>query len=306
MELLPWINPKFLSRRHLNCNPNAIDYLLTNKITLDYYMLASNPSAYTLLNKCTYASIDYNNLITNTHPSVYRIINEIHSYAYNEWLYRYNQYCEILSQRYDVLKILSKYELNLYGICRNRNPIVLNYILEHIDTLDLRHWTILSSNPTAIDILLDNIDKIDWYILSINPCEKAIQLLTTYNHKINWSNLSSNYYAIDLLLENPHRIDWEEFSCNTHPKAIEYMKLHLKKLNWYYISRNPSAIELLEQNRHKICWTQLSMNPSIFQYNYQPMAMERTNQIREELLQVTLHPSRISYWLSNGMSIEDL
>jgi hypothetical protein len=306
MELLPWINPLLLIKRYLNCNPNAIDYLIDNKITLDYDMLASNPGAYSLLSKRTFSSIDYNYLITNPHPSVYRIINEIHSHKSNVWLYQYSDYCESLSRRYDVLKILSKDELNLYGICRNRNPIVLNYILEHIDVLTLQHWTILSSNPTAIDILLDNIDKIDWYILAINPCEKAIELLTIYKHKIDWSNLSSNYYAVDLLLENPDKIDWEEFSFNRNPKAIQYMKLHPNKLNWYYISGNPAAIEILEENQHKICWTQFSTNPSIFQYNYQPMAIERTNQIREELLQVVLHPSRISYWLANGMSISDL
>jgi hypothetical protein len=36
------------------------------------------------------------------------------------------------------------------------------------------------------------------------------------------------------------------------------------------------------------------------------MSQERTHILEEELLQKTLHPSRIQYWLENGLTIDDI
>ena len=48
----------------------------------------------------------------------------------------------------------------------------------------------LSTNPNAIELLINNLDKIDWSNLSTNP--NAIDLLKENKDKINWSVLSEN------------------------------------------------------------------------------------------------------------------
>ena len=70
--------------------------------------------------------------------------------------------------------------------------------------------------------------------------------------------------------------------------------------------QNKNEIHLLEKNQHKINWTQLSTNPAIFDYPYSKMSLQRTDKLREQLMMKTLHPSKILYWLENGMNIDDL
>ena len=79
-----------------------------------------------------------------------------------------------------------------------------------------------------------------------------------------------------------------------------------KDICWVGLSQNKNAIHLLEQNQHKINWAQLSTNPAIFDYPYSKLALQRTNILREQLMMKTLHPTRILYWLENGLDIDDL
>ena len=62
------------------------------------------------------------------------------------------------------------------------------------------HWSYLSKNPAAIDILKDNLDKVNWYNLSRNPA------------------------AVGILKDNLDKVVWMALSENTAPEAIELLK----------------------------------------------------------------------------------
>ena len=90
------------------------------------------------------------------------------------------------------------------------------------DNIDKIHWEILSSNPSAIDILEKNPHKICWSQLSKNPT--AINILYANPSKINGFHLCQNYVELqhmwyyDRLFE-----DFEEFmplqsSCKLYKK----------------------------------------------------------------------------------------
>jgi hypothetical protein len=171
-------------------------------------------------------------------------------------------------------------------------------------------WSSLSKNPKAIPLLIKNIEKIDWGRLSLNPCKEAIDLLKQYPDKIDWMSFSSNPYAMDMLHQNPDKINYWGLCWN--PFAIDMIEVHMARkdivpvVSWLGLSQNRNAMHILEKNQDKIDWLQLSLNPGIFQPNYKQLTVERMNRLREELMQKTLHPSKIQYWLDNGMSLEDL
>ena len=77
--------------------------------------------------------------------------------------------------------------------------------------------------------LLDWIDinKLDFFGLSLNEHDKAIELLEEYQDKI----------------------DWIGFTCNKNDKAIDLFKQNLDKINWGLLSNNNSnnVFKLLEQ-----------------------------------------------------------
>jgi hypothetical protein len=72
------------------------------------------------------------------------------------------------------------------------------------------------------------------------------------------------------------------------------------------LSENPNAIRLLEQNLDKINWIALSYNPSIFDLVDYEALKERCLIYCEELIQKTMHPSRIQKLLDMGISIDEL
>jgi hypothetical protein len=80
----------------------------------------------------------------------------------------------------------------------------------------------------------------------------------------------------------------------------------MDKITWQSLSQNPNAIHILEKNKDKIDWYSLSQNTAIFDYDYKEMSIQRSNILREELMAKALHPSKIQYWLENGLSVDDL
>jgi len=171
-------------------------------------------------------------------------------------------------------------------------------------------WSPLSKNPKAIPLLQKNIQHINWDYLCMNQSKEAIDLLMQYPDKIDWMTLSSNPYAIDVLRQNPDKIDYWGLSWN--PYAIDLIEAYMARkdivpvVSWLGLSQNRNAIHILEKNKNKIDWRLFSLNPSIFQPNYKRLTVERMNVLREDLMQKTLHPSKIQYWLDNGMSLDDL
>jgi ribosomal protein L24E len=92
-----------------------------------------------------------------------------------------------------------------------------------------------------------------------------------------------------------------------HYNAIALLEKNPDKIHWASLSANPNAIHLLEKNPDKIHWSILSGNPSIFEPEYEYEALkERCHIYKEELIQITMHPSRIQKLLYMGISIAEL
>ena len=111
------------------------------------------------------------------------------------------------------------------------------------NNLDKVNWCNLSSNPSAINILLNNFDHIETDSLIYN--ENAMDILCFFI--IDWDVLSINSDYIELLEEN------------------------IDKLNWSLLYENPNVIKILEKNQDKINWYRLSSNHAIFENEQIPI-----------------------------------
>jgi hypothetical protein len=119
-------------------------------------------------------------------------------------------------------------------------------------------------------------------------------LLEANPDKIDWILLSRNPGAIHLLEANPEKIHWKWLSRN--PNAIHILEKNPEKIHWNWLSWNPNAIHLLKKNPEKIGWNCISQNPSIFEEDYLALSKERTEVLREELMEQTWHPRRFRSW----------
>jgi hypothetical protein len=276
MELLDWIPFDKLSKYKFYLNPNALDYIETHNISKMWPLLSMNPSAVRYLYQDPQL-INTGSWFVNENPNVIPFLKK-YQYKDCQWVQ------EKMLANPATLELVN--HLFLYtthsNLCKNTNPLAIELIESTIDQLSKDAWDALSANPAAIHLIEKNMHKVNWTYLSLNPS------------------------AVHLLMQHPDRISWLQFSKNTNPLAIEYMKKHLDKVNWHLLSANPSAIELLEQNKDKISWYWFSGNPAIFEYKYASMAKERTETIRDELISIALHPSRVCAWMKEGMLLSDM
>jgi hypothetical protein len=277
MDLLRWIEVEQLNINTLNCNENAIDYLnrYPSKIKLDYLVRNKNfnilPFIYENMDQLDEKTITI--ICSNTiHLGIEDIIRTI-NYTQKHWT---------------------------SNICSN--PLCIRLIEENPKHF-IHNWAALSMNKNAYSLLIQNFQYINWDYISLNQSEEVLQFILHYPEKINWTILSMNPAAVPILKLHPSRIVYWALSSNYN--AIDLIEQHLDRICWANLSRNKNAIHLLEKNQHLINWIYLSINPSIF-YNYQQDSINRTNLLREDLVKKALHPSRIQYWLENGMTIDDL
>jgi hypothetical protein len=124
---------------------------------------------------------------------------------------------------------------------------------------------------------MDNPDDINWYALSANPNQVALELLQKNPANIKWGELSENTSPIAIkLLEG--RVKYENGLSDATYDSIKVYN----KINWFKVSRNPSAINLIIDRikyensltevrysrilklEEKIAYYELSTNPSIF------------------------------------------
>ena len=84
-------------------------------------------------------------------------------------------------------------------------------------------------------------------------------------------------------------------SCNPCERALDLLERFPKYIYWEMLStnENPRALKLLEKNQDSIDWFRLSANPALFELDYQQMAKDRTDIIREELIAEVWHPNRL-------------
>jgi len=288
--LLSWIDPNALIDCVLNYNKNAVQYVIFNDIIyIDF--LVQNPNAFyyckhyfihTEKNKKYYKLLEMFCLIE--HPGIFDFVN---TYGYTQSMFTNmcsNPFCISIIE-----KNIHNYYVSIILLALNKNaiPLIRKYINPEnknnlIDKCDIYFWKNICRNesPDAIKLLEENPDKIDWDVLSSNPA--AIKLLEKNKGQINYWYLSANSAAIHLIEEK------------------------IEMANWMCLSKNPNAMHILKQNQDKIEWYVFSENTSIFEQDYKEMSVKRSNILREELMKKALHPTKIEYWLENGMSIEDI
>ena len=276
MELLPWVTFNKLSHVMLCANIHIGEFIKDTdyRITRDWIMLSGNSGALSILHQNP-DKININLLCSNKNPAALPLIKS-----------KTSSTPSILHQSNPItFELINMDILMVFSLCANTHPSAIALLQTMID--DGRdyeiNWEILSENPAAISILEKNQDK------------------------IKWANLSSNAAAMHLLLKNRDKINYCQLCKNTHVAAIELISQRSPdSIYWPYLSSNPTAIDFLEKNQEHINWYYLSLNPAIFRYNYEKMAKPRNELLQEELMAVSLHPSRISYWLNEGVLLSDM
>lgn len=267
-ELKKWVHHKKLSFHYLSNNPAAIDFLEDNKYLIVWDSLSLNEEAYHLLIE-NQDKINWHNLSLN--KGMFYLLSK-NMYQIN-WL--------SLSKNPAAIDILLHYNTSLHNYgnlyCFNQNP-----------------------HPRAIDYLIQNPDKIIWDAVSLNIGARKLFDIFGYS-KVDWLVLSGNPCVIDILLKNTDKIYWPYFNMNPHPKAVEYLKEHYELIDWTFISMNPYAEEIIVKNLDKINWKTLSKNPCIFQFNmYKCATVQRTQVYKDELIAIALHPDRIDAYIQKG------
>lgn len=216
------------------------------------------------------------------------------------------------------------------------NPSAMDIIRANLDKISI---DMLTLNPEALDLILQYY-PINWFWFSKNPAAFKSDFVKN-EHKFI-SNLYTTQFlenkspeAFEFMLRHKNIFTQSAYNhmLSANPFAYKYMlryePYNISHLNWFYLSENPEAIGLLLSQRERIYWPTFCKNPSpdaihliklnpdkitpsiwqnpgIFELDYQAMSIHRTAIILEELMLKTLHPSRIEYWLENGMTIDDL
>lgn len=145
---------------------------------------------------------------------------------------------------------------------------------------------------------------INWYFISQNPNDLAVDLLLQQQDLIRWQCLSSNSNdrAVDLLLQNPDKIYWSSLSKNLNTKAVQYLLQNIDKINWDNFSSNPNelAVDFLLQHIEKINYKELAKNPNpravsfLLKDIYDFPSMKRMNaDFTYELIEYIHNPDRI-------------
>lgn len=325
-----------LSSHYLSKNPDAIHILTKNPDLIDWAMLSTNPSSKALeiieeniINeyigttkqldvKCSRTYSNYpafwRLLATNTNPKAVELIEK--------YYYKINPLF-LDQESIDFWHDLSK------------NPNAIHLLEKYPRYID---WTTILENPNAVPIIEKNLDKIhndDWIILSGNLNAVHIFEKPEYLNKLyDWSYLSKNPKAMHIIVNNWDKVDWITFSQN--PSAInmiiqllqEQKDYHTKnmknieikiKINIYNYFPNNLENDLNDEKNHniyrslykyydyfyKIDYPSLSKNPAIFELDYQGLK-KRCDIYRKELIEKTMHPSRMIALLEKGFDLDNL
>ena len=260
-------------------NPNALYYLINNKIPINYFWLSynTNPIAMGLLAEEMKVNpsvhLDWKALSRN--PEAIKILKANRDKISWGFL-SLNTNPEAMKLLEEEIKV-NPAHINFESLAENETPEAMKIIEDNLliensiyTTNWNRFWEILSRNTKAVKILRANRKKIDWCSLCGNQSTEAIKLLeeemATKPDVVNWIILSGNpnKRAFAMLEANPKKINLRRLSSNTHPKAIELLEKRMEyesnlsdatydsistndKIDWNLLSKNINAIELLKK-----------------------------------------------------------
>lgn len=130
---------------------------------------------------------------------------------------------------------------------------------EHIKYLQFEE----NPHPAAMEFIKTQ-HKIEWYWLSKNSSDTAVDFLLANKEKINRKAILSNSnprlipLIKNIMEQNSCLFPDDEIQQNTNVEIIELSK----KYTWNFIYMNPGAIDLiLQSDLTKINWDRLSENP---------------------------------------------
>lgn len=183
-------------------------------------------------------------------------------------------------------------KLDNSSLCGNESAGIVDLLREHPNRI---RWNVLSSNPAAIDLLLENLDSIDWKGFSSNVSPKAIEILESKLDKVKWYYLSANPAAIRLIEANLEKANIERLFYNPAADGIleilgfknirNYNRVianpelvnRLSDAGWKILSGNPLAENIIRANLHRVNWHSLSENPA--EWAVKMLAEEYPNRI---------------------------
>lgn len=112
-------------------------------------------------------------------------------------------------------------------------------------------WDQICENEAdwAVDLILANKDKIDWYFLAHNPNPRAFALVKEYIESKSDQELIMD--ELDEML-------------SANPCAIEVLKERPSLINPIYLMWNPNAEQLIEEKKIPICYESLRCNSALW------------------------------------------
>jgi hypothetical protein len=212
------------------------------------------------------------------------------------------------------------------------NPMAMEWIHANPDKINNN---MLNLNPNALDLLTPS--NINWYWFCKNPSlfkckfineqmildnmfkDQLVQntSIEAYTFVLRHRVVFGAYGYYKLLANNPFAFkhsyhherylihDLGMFNLCKNPEAMEYIISTPNQIDWTNLCENPAAISYIQSHTDKIT-PSIWKNPSIFELDYQAMSIQRTSILLEDLMMKTMHPSRIGYWLENGLKMDDL
>ena len=234
--------PNKINWKYLSKNPNAIEILTNNQDKINWKSLSANWNAIRLLrnnkDKIHYARLSSNESAINLIKEKLKKEKQLTIEEYNNLDYS-NKICfDTLSSNPNAIEILKV----------NKDKIHWTFLSENVNALDLikEKWDEEITNPND-NIEDDPKSQISEHLLSTN--ENAINILKANQDIISWAYISQNINAINIISK---KIKYE----NQHMTIDEYIKLEdniiepeyepLNKICWKKLSKNKNAIELLK------------------------------------------------------------
>lgn len=331
MELIITRLSIILNSPYLSKNSDAMHILIKDPYLIDWAMLSTNPSSKALeiieeniINdnntysgstrkklpvQCNRIYSDYPSfwrlLTTNTNPKAIEIIEK---YYYKLYPLEFDAEEDIdfwsdLCKNPNATHLLEKhpYYINWKTILENPNPKAVEIIEKNLDKIYEDDWNILSGNPAAVHIFEkpEHLNKLfDWSYLCKNPNPKAIDIIVNNWDKIDWFAFSQNPSAIHIILQLLQ--EQKDYTV----RSIKNIKIK-KKINHEQNHNIYRSIYKYYDDFYKIDYLSLSKNPAIFELDYQGLK-ERCDIYRKELIEKTMHPSRMIALLEKGFHLEDL
>lgn len=163
----------------LNSNPYAIELLSNHPERIQYHLLSDNPGAYGLLffllTSGKVCELEYYHILNGVHAD--KLLAE---YPFSP-RHRVLQEVSITEEQQILEKVragLEDYEVQILCACPFESVLRLIYerYLPDIDP------EVISRNPVAIDLLLEESSLISWDALARNPSERVMEVVIHYRY----------------------------------------------------------------------------------------------------------------------------